>query len=323
MIEKDIREYAQQFAYEPEIKDADRLGNFEAIVIGGMGGCGLVAGILRAIKPKLDVAAHHEYGLPQFVDKDTEKRLFIAISHSGDTEEVIDFCKAAVKRGFQTAVISAKGKLLELAKENNLPYIDLPGDDVQPRMTLGYMLRSVLKLIGEDDLFIEAGKLADSLKPAEYEKRGQELSDVLFNRAPIIYASRSNQVLAYNWKIKFNETGKIPAFYNTFPELNHNEIQGFDIQPNSQALSSMVHFIFLEDDEDHPRVRERMRITADIYNNLGLPVEYVKINGKTKLEKIFNTLVLGDWAAYYTALKYGGEPESVPAIERFKKVLGV
>jgi glucose/mannose-6-phosphate isomerase len=322
MIEKDIREYAQQFSYEPEVKSADKVGDFEAVVIGGMGGSGLVAGILRTIKPELDVVAHHEYGLPQFVDRDTEKRLFIAISHSGETEEVIDFCQTAIKRGFQTAVISAKGKLLELAEKNNLPHINLPGDDIQPRMALGYMLRAILKLIGEDGLLADTGKLSNSLKPAEYERQGRELSETLFNKVPVIYASRSNQTLAYNWKIKLNETGKIPAFYNVFPELNHNEMQGFDIRLNNRTLSSGTHFIFLEDDEDHPRIRERMKITSDIYKNLGLPIEHIKIKGKTKLEKIFNTLMLGDWTAYYTALKYGGEPESVSLIEKFKETLG-
>ena len=322
MIEKNIREYARQFAYEPQVKNAEKLGNFEAIVIGGMGGSGLIAGILRAVKPGLDVAAHHEYGLPQFIDRDTEKRLFIAISHSGNTEEVVDFCKTAIKKGFQTAVISAKGKLLELAKKKNLPYIDLPGDEVQPRMTLGYMLRAVLKLIGEEDLYIEAGKLVNNLKPTEYKGRGRELSEALFGKVPVIYASRSNQILAYNWKIKFNETGKVPAFYNTFPELNHNEIQGFNIQSDNQALSERMYFIFLEDDEDHPRIRERMKITADMYGDFGLLVERVKIDGKTKLEKIFNTIILGDWTAYYTALQYHAEPESVPTIEKFKETLG-
>ncbi|MBU2101200.1 bifunctional phosphoglucose/phosphomannose isomerase [Patescibacteria group bacterium] len=318
MIEKDIREFAKQFTYEPEVQNADKLGDFETVVIGGMGGSGLIAGILRAIKPELDIAAHHEYGLPKFVDRDTEKRLFIAVSHSGNTEETLDFYKSAEERGFQTAAIASSGKLLEIAKEKELPYIDLPGDDVEPRMTLGYMLRAILKLLGEEKLYKETGKLADVLKPEDYEKQGKDLAEKLFNKTPIIYASRSNQIIAYNWKIKLNETGKMPAFYNTFPELNHNEMQGFDVKDANKNLSKDVHFIFLKDVDDHPRIKIRMETTAKMYEERGLSVEQIEIEGKNRLEKIFNALSLGDWFAFYVARKYDLEPEPVPMVEEFK-----
>ncbi|MDD5710503.1 MAG: bifunctional phosphoglucose/phosphomannose isomerase [Candidatus Colwellbacteria bacterium] len=321
-MEKNIREYARQFAYEPEVKNADKLGEFETVVIGGMGGSGLVAGVLRAIKPSLDVAVHHEYGLPQFADKDKEKRLFIAISHSGNTEEVVDFMNTAVSQGLQTAVVASHGKLLELAQQNGLPHITLPADDIQPRMALGYMLRAVLKLIKEEDLFSETGKLTDNLKPTELEPHGRRLAEAVINRIPIIYASRSNQILAYNWKIRFNETAKVPAFFNTFPELNHNEIQGFGTHEGSQVLSEKMSFIFLEDDSDHQRIKRRMDITAAMYKKFGLPVERIGLEGGTRLEKIFNTIILGDWTAYHAALKYGAELESVPGIDEFKRALG-
>lgn len=323
MIEKDIREYARQFAYEPEVKNAERLGSFKKVVIGGMGGSGLVAGLLRAIKPEMDVVAHHEYGLPKFIDKNEEEYLFVAVSHSGETGEVIDFAQAAIARGLNTAVIAARGRLLALAQEKQLPYIDLPGDEVQPRMTLGYMLRAILKLVGEESLYKQTGRLANSLKSERYEKEGKKLARVLLDKIPVIYASRANQILAYNWKIKFNETAKVPAFYNTLPELSHNEIQGLATRPgNERILSERMHFIFLEDDADDQRVQTRMKAVADMYREWGLFVEHIKIEGQSRLERIFSALVLGDWAAYYTALGHRVEPEPVPAIDQLKKALG-
>ncbi|PIR97713.1 MAG: bifunctional phosphoglucose/phosphomannose isomerase [Candidatus Colwellbacteria bacterium CG10_big_fil_rev_8_21_14_0_10_42_22] len=321
MIEKDIREFSKQFAYKPEIGNANKLGDFETIVIGGMGGSGLVAGILRALKPGLDIVAHHEYGLPTFVKKDASKRLFIAISHSGNTEETLDFCRSAIDNNFSTAIIASGGKLLELAKKKGLPYIDLPGDDIQPRMALGYMLRAMLKLLGEDELFEEVGSLVKILDAGQREEDGRELADKLFKKIPVIYASRANQILAYNWKIKLNETGKIPAFYNTFPELNHNEMNGFDIQNSNKELSSQIHFIFLRDKDDYSRTKKRMDVLEKMYGERRLDVENVVVKGDTKLERIFNTLILGDWFSFYTAKKYGTEPEQVPMVEEFKKFI--
>lgn len=332
MIKDTIKNFPKQFEYEPEIINANKLGAYESYVIGGMGGSGLVTGIIRAIKPTLDVAAHHEYGLPRFLGVEklpadkansykAEKRLFIAISHSGDTEEILDFYKSVVEAGLPTAVIAAKGMLLDFAKENGAPYIDLPGDDDQPRMSLGYTLRALLKLIGEEGLYKETGELVKSLKPEKLEVTGKDLAETISGKVPIIYSSRRNQALAYNWKIKLNETGKIPAFYNTFPELNHNEMQGFDVNDRNVGLSEKMHFVFLEDDQDHPRVKDRMRATAKLYRDRGLVVEHIGVDGESRMEKIFSSLALADWTAYYVSQGYGAQPEQVPMIEEFKKLL--
>ena len=42
---------------------------------------------------------------------------------------------------------------------------------------------------------------------------------------------------------------------------------------------------------------------------------------KTLGIKIFSSLLLADWTAYYTALAYGLEPEQVPMVEEFKKLI--
>jgi len=321
MIIEAIRDFPKQFEYEPKIINGEKLGKFESAVIGGMGGSGLVAGILRMIKPELDIAAHHEYGLPKFLDKDDEKRLFVAISYSGNTEETLDFFEEALKKKLNIAAISTGGKLLELAEKKEIPHIKLPDVGIQPRMSLGIMLRATLKLLGEEKLFKETGKLAEALDSDKWEKGGKDLSEALSNDIPLIYSSRRNQSLAYNWKIKFNETGKIPAFYNTFPELNHNEMTGFDVTDTTKDLSKNIHVVILRDKDDHPRILRRMEVLGDLYENRGLSVEVVDVEGKTRAEKIFNSLMFADWAAYYTADRYDVESEQVPMVEEFKKLI--
>jgi len=320
MFTKAIRGFPKQFEYEPEIENADKLDRFESTVIGGMGGSGLVAGILRALKEDLDVAAHHEYGLPTFIEND-KKRLFLAISYSGNTEETLDFFETALNKGLNVAAVSTGGKLLEMAEEKGVPFVKLPDTGIQPRMALGFMLRAVLKLLGEDKLFKNVGELAEKLDSDKWEKKGKGLADGLNGDVPVVYSSRRNQTLAYNWKIKFNETGKIPAFYNTLPELNHNEMTGFDVTDSTKNLSKGLHVVILRDEEDHKRVLRRMEVLEDLYKNRGLNVTAVDVEGKNRQEKIFNSLMLADWTAYYLADEYGVEPEEVPMVEEFKKLL--
>jgi glucose/mannose-6-phosphate isomerase len=140
---------------------------------------------------------------------------------------------------------------------------------------------------------------------------------------PIIYASEKNRALAYNWKIKFNETAKIPAFCNVFPELNHNEMTGFDAKTATQFLSDKFYFIFLRDFVDHPGIFKRMALTGELFKKRGFNVEILDFGGENQWLKIFSTLLIADWAAYFTALNYGADPESVPMVEEFKKLMRI
>jgi len=313
-----IKSFPKQFEYEPTVINDSKLGDFKSLMIGGVGGSGLVAGILRMLKNDLDVAAHHEYGLPTFLNSEDD-RLFVAVSYSGNTEETLDFLENAAKKNLNVAALSTGGKLIQFAEENELAHIRLPDVGIQPRLALGFMTRAILKLIREKDLFDEVGKLSSSLQ--DNEERATAIAAKLEGKIPVIYSSRSNQPMALNWKIKLNETCKIPAFYNVFPELNHNEMQGFDVVDATKPISEKLCFIFLEDDEDLDSIKKRMEITKRMKEERGFRVESIKMEGSNKAEKIFNTVTLADWVAMSLSHKYGTEPEAVTMIEEFKKLI--
>jgi len=153
------------------------------------------------------------------------------------------------------------------------------------------------------------------------EKTGETLAEKLRGFIPIIYASNKNFPIAYNWKIKFNETGKIPAFVHAFPELNHNEMTGFDIAKINDALSKHFYFIFLEDLTDDPRLLSRTRICRNLYDARGFKTEIINFTGTSIFHKIFGSLQLADWTAFYLAKFYGVDPEQVPMVEEFKKLM--
>ena len=323
-----ILQFNKQFAYEPKIVNREKLKVASRFIFAGMGGSGLVGSMVKRLKPELDLVVHQSYGLPMGIS-DLKQRLFITNSYSGNTEETIDSFLAALKWGIPALAMGTGGKLIETTKKKNLPYIQIPDTGIQPRMSTGMVLRGLLKIVGDKKLLKESEKLVTTLKPADYEADGKALAEKLKNKVPVIYSSVNNVSVAYNWKIKLNETGKIPAFYNVLPELNHNEMTGFSSSGGSASggdtsarhLSEKFCFIFLKDKNDYPRIIKRMEVLKELYEKRGLPVHVVDLTGKNALEQIFSSLVLADWTAFYTAKEYGLDPEQVPMVEEFKGLI--
>ncbi len=316
--------FAKQFKYSPAI-EGGKVKKYKKYIIAGMGGSHLAADIVSAIDPSLDITVWSDYAPRSVVFKNT---LIIASSYSGNTEESVDWLNAAIAQGQPVVAIGVGGKVIEIAKSRGVPYIQLPNSGIQPRSALGYSLLAMLKVLKRSDLLRGAKSLAKSLQPSVIESAGKALAEKLSGRIPVIYTSARNYAIAYNWKIKFNETGKIPAFYNLLPELNHNEMTGFDVKPGSEALARPFHFVFLVDEQDHPRVQKRFQVLQRLYAERNLPVESVSLNTARGIEgaearfyNIFYSLVLADWAAVHTATAYGLESEQVPMVEEFKRLI--
>lgn len=316
-----ILNFARQFSYEPVIENAQRVGAYERYIVAGMGGSHLAADLLKIAAPTIDLRVHQNYGLPHVPERERAGTLVIASSYSGNTEETLDAYDTARQGGCALAAISIGGKLLEKAEHDGVPYVRMPDTGIQPRSALGFGVKGLLSMMRMEDELAAAGRLSVTLHPEHYESEGKKLAGWLAGHAPIIYSSERNQAIAYNWKIKFNETGKIPAFYNVLPELNHNEMAGFDIVDATRDLSRNFYFIFLRDSADHSRILKRTEVLERLYRDRGLAVEVFELGGADAWEKIFSSLLLADWAAYYIAENYGLESERVPMVEEFKKLI--
>ncbi|MDO8483168.1 MAG: SIS domain-containing protein [bacterium] len=319
-MEEAIKNFATQFSFRPEIQNAATFRKPARLVVAGMGGSHLAADLLSAYDPNIAVHVHRDYGLPA-IGGDLTDVLFVASSYSGNTEETLDFAREAYARKLNLAVVAVGGKLIEFARKNKLPHIVLPDTCIEPRSALGFSITALATFSGNKKMLRELSMLETKLKPAALRAAGKTLAKTLQGSVPVIYSSARNQGIAYNWKIKFNETGKVPAFYNVFPELNHNEMTGFDIIPTTSALSEKFHFIFLTDIADHSQIKKRMAVCKKLYENRGLTVTTIPLSGTAVLEKIFNSLLLADWAALYTAKFYGASPDGVPMVEEFKRLI--
>ncbi len=316
-----IIDFPKQFAYTPVIENADRLVQKARVLVCGMGGSHLAADFISAYLPHIRLTNHRDYGLPAADAETLRESLIVASSYSGNTEETIDGYMTAGAHGYARAAIGVGGALIERAKADRVPYIALPNTGIQPRGALGFSLMAHLALLGLTEECTAAAQLEHILDPRVSEAPGQKLAARLVGRIPIIYTSQHHWLIGWNWKIKLNENTKVPAFFNVVPELNHHEMNGFDVIPSTRALSEKFVFLFLRDRQDHPRVQKRFDVLMQLYRDRSLEVIELAISGQTIFERFFSSLVLTDWTTYHLGVAYGTETEQVPMVEEFKKLI--
>ncbi len=314
-MEKIILEFPNQF--RKGIESAEKvkpIGRFKKILVCGMGGSALAGDVLKmwleSQKIELPISIYKNYKLPFWANKDY---LVIVISYSGNTEESVSAFKEAIKKKLALAAITSGGKLEKLCIENKIPIVLIP-KGFQPRMVLGFQFSALAKILMNCKMLKNKTKeilsLEKTLNPKLLKKRGEKIAKKLKSKIPVIYSSYSMRTLANIWKVKFNENSKTPAFSNFFPELNHNEMVGFE------RVKDIFHLIILKDKD--PKTAKRMQLTSNI---LKIKTDFIELKGKTMLEKIFSNILLSDWTSFYLAKRESIDPIPVKIVEEFKERL--
>jgi glucose/mannose-6-phosphate isomerase len=314
-IDTIIRGVPEQFAFTPVVENREKLFAPTRVVVGGMGGSHLPAGILHTALPELPLFIHHDYGLPTEGDVPREGTLFVAVSFSGNTEETVDFAEAALAAGLPLALVTSGGALLELAKKKNVPHVAVPKgpEGFQPRMAIGYLSVALLAVLGREK---ERAALAAAARavPAEAEADGRALGAFVADGVPLLYSSARNAGLAYYLKALLNETPKLPAFINQFPEINHNEMLGVLKSERIQEF----RFVFLRDESDHERVLKRMQVFSELTKEAG-GVFHDTALAADSYQNIATFVMRANWAAAEASRIRGVDPFDIGLVEDFKK----
>ncbi len=321
MLEKTLDEFKQQLSWEPTIVNAARWTRPAASVVVGMGGSHIPAGFLLRALPHLNVSIHRDYGLPAIPEFAQTRPMVIAQSYSGNTEETLDGLREALRRSFPAAAIATGGDLIKEASAAHIPHVIMPKTAIQPRFATGFGVRALLALLGEEEALQDTAALASSLDTGACRKVGESLAEKLFGKIPIVYTSTQNRTIGYLWKAIINEGAKIPAFTNAFPELNHNEMNGFAAEGGTRKLSEAAHFVFLRDTADDERVAKRMDIAKQLFEARGFSVEDVVLTRESVWRMLFEAMLTAGWLGLALATRYGVEPEQVPMVEEFKKLM--
>ena len=62
----------------------------------------------------------------------------------------------------------------------------------------------------------------------------KQLANKLWGRIAVIYGAEILSEVARRWKGEFNENSKAWAFFENFPELNHNAVVGYEFPPEAK-----------------------------------------------------------------------------------------
>lgn len=310
-------------------KDIKIEGQFDSIILAGLGGSGHPGDLLNALSiTNVPLYVHRNYDLPTayLSHLGLTKPLVIVSSYSGNTEEALSAYTAAKADNLPIVVSSAGGKLAELAEADGVPLCKIDYVDMQPRHTLFAAFAGIytaLKNSGlaeniDEDIRRVAATLTKKI-PA-LEALAKDLTQKIKNKVPVFASTDTLGFAAKNFKIQTNENAKYPAFWNNFPELNHNELLGFSKLKESQNPNQFFVLI-LRDPTDHPRNQARIEATTDLYRQWGVTVEHFTVEGSTLFEKLCHATSLGLWTTYHLALLCGVDPIPVDGVENFKAKL--
>ena len=194
--------------------------------------------------------------------------MVLCASYSGDTEETLACYESAGALGAKRTVVTTGGRLAEMARADGVPVIPLPGG-FQPRAAVAYMIVAALevaalcgagpRLTSEIDVAASHTEqlVAEWGPDAPEDSLAKEIARGLLGTTPVIAGAGLTTPIAYRWKTQINENAKQPASAHELPELDHNEIAGWEGARDVGRFSA----VFLDDSDAHPRVKERMDLT--------------------------------------------------------------
>jgi glucose/mannose-6-phosphate isomerase len=298
------------------------------LVVAAMGGSAIGGALAlaalgdRASRP---IFVTRDYALPAWTTTDTT---VLCSSYSGSTEETLAAYEAAGALGARRIVCTTGGQLAASARADGIPVIPLPGG-FQPRAAVGYALVVALEVaalcgVGEglhteiDVAAAHAEQLVEDWGPDSPEDSpAKSLARSLSGTTVQIAGAGLTAPIAYRWKTQINENANAPSFAAELPELDHNEIVGWE----SAAAHGRFSAVFLDDCDLHPRVRARIGLTQQVIADQAAVIHRVQSVGETRVERLVSLVLLGDLVSTYMAVLAGRDPAAIDPINRLKAAL--
>lgn len=323
---------ARDSAGTADISVLDAPRELDSVVICGMGGSGFSGDVVAAAvgsAMRVPVITTKGYELPAFVGRRT---LVFAVSYSGSTEETLAAAALAARAGAPMVAVTTGGALAQLAAEAGAATILCPSG-FQPRAAIGMLVAPILVTLERVGLFPDATNAIDAAITQLARRRDQcraevdwpknparELARRIGRTIPIVYGGGAiGAAAAMRWKTEINENAKAPAFWNTYPELDHNEICGWG--QHGDVTRQVFSLIELRHDFEHSQVGRRFDVTREIIDETLAQTLSVVAEGSGPLAQLLDLAYVGAWTSVYLAFDAGVDPGPVDAIARLKQQL--
>jgi glucose/mannose-6-phosphate isomerase len=311
-------------------KASAKLRKPETIIVAGMGGSAIGGELLKdwaRDRIKVPIEVCRDYSLPAYADKNT---LVFVTSYSGETEESLSAFLDAVKRKCMTVCLSSGGKLREYADKFGFSHLLVP-PGMAPRATLPYLfmplpvlleqmglVSGVRSEVSETVRILEQVSSDNSPKKPVGENFSKTLASEVCGTVPVVYGFGIYRAVAQRFKTQFNENSKVPAKWEFFPELNHNEIVGWE---GVKQLAKCFSVILIRDDNETVAIKKRIEVTNELMHKESLKIHEVMAKGKNTMAKMASIICTGDFTSVYLAVLRGIDPTPVKTISFLKERL--
>lgn len=301
------------------------------VLVCGMGGSAIGGDVLRVFAEqtaRVPIAVNRGYVIPGYVDAHT---LIVVMSYSGGTEESLAAYAEARRREAQCVVVTSGGALREKAAVDGVPVAIIPGG-LAPRCALAYMFFPLLVIaarlgildVPQSDLQAALAVLARCTREyADHRDAGNKailIAERLRGKLPVLYGAQLGlDAVLLRWRCQIEENAKMLAYSNVLPEMNHNEIVGWE---QNEDLLRRIAVIVLHDRDDLPRIRTRIGVTLDLIRPFAADIIEIHADEENPLARIFGLICLGDWVSFYLAMATGVDPFPIEKINRLKSALG-
>ena len=298
------------------------------LIVAGMGGSSIGGALARAAlgdRASRPIVLARGYALPAWTTPDTT---VLCSSYSGETEETLAAYDAAGALGARRIVSTTGGKLAEGARADGVPVVPLPGG-FKPRAAVAYSLVVALEVAAlcgaseqvRAEIDVAAGhaeKLVAEWGPeAPSDALPKELARGLHGTVPQVAGAGLTTPIAYRWKTQINENAKTPCFAHELPELDHNEIAGWEGAGELGRFSA----VFLDDSDLHPRIRQRIELTRGLIASSGASTYRIETIGENRVGRLTSLVLLGDLVSLYLAVLRGVDPWPTDVLDNLKDAL--
>jgi len=238
--------------------------------------------------------------------------------------------RGAAAAGATVVAVTSGGALGALAREQGALVVPCPVGITAPRLALGALLAPLLVILFRMGMLPEAhaallraqqqlARRRDQCRPDVEGARNpaRELARRIGRTVPIVYGLGGlGGVAAMRWKQSMNENAKAPAFWNVYPELDHNEVCGWG--QHGDVTRQLFTLVELSHGLEHPALARRANATRELIEEALHQVVHVEAEGEGRLAQLLDLMYLGDWTSYYVALANDVDPGPIDAISQLK-----
>jgi glucose/mannose-6-phosphate isomerase len=308
--------------------------SFDGIVIAGMGGSAiggdLLSEIIRDHEAPISVRVSRSYSLPKPLGKDT---LVIFSTYSGETEETLSQFVEARKLGLRMVCFTSGGRLRKWCETLGIPHVALP-IGFKPRAALPYLFFTVLEYVQEckglfqppdisrsldfqDDVDETVRVLTDLREDGSVDGELKKAAELISGHRISVYGPEEFQTAVVRTKNQINENSKLPCGWAVFPELDHNEIVGYE----DNDLNRESYVVILRDSKESREISNRIESTKTIIGPNVRGIVEIWSHGNSRLARSMSLIYQADLLSYFLAISSGVSPEKTDTIDRLKAEL--